>query len=243
VVASPAVRQLLLSGRTAQFTPLSLPGLADWYDFSDLSTLFQDAARTTPAAADADPLGGMLDKSGNGRHLSQSTSTRRPALKLAVQNGRSVARFDGVDDHLAVTYAASLPQPNTLFVVSTFSAVGVALDSTAGGDHSIFSDVGVMRIYAGTALASAVAPSASAHVFCALFNGASSVLRRDRVQIAAGNAGTGAMLGARLGASSGLAGGYYLGGDISEAFVVPGSLSAALIQSAEAYLKSKWATP
>lgn len=34
-----------------------------WYDPSDLSTLFQDAAGTTPVTADGDPVGLMLDKS------------------------------------------------------------------------------------------------------------------------------------------------------------------------------------
>jgi hypothetical protein len=48
------------------FTPLDLfqsgeQGL--WYDPSDLTTLFQDSAGTTPVTADGDPVGLMLDKS------------------------------------------------------------------------------------------------------------------------------------------------------------------------------------
>ncbi|WP_420229036.1 hypothetical protein ACOBWA_08420 [Psychrobacter sp. ER1] len=34
-----------------------------WYDPSDLTTLFQDAAGTTPVTKDGDPVGLMLDKS------------------------------------------------------------------------------------------------------------------------------------------------------------------------------------
>jgi len=40
-----------------------LPGLLAWYDPSDLSTLFQDAAGTTPVTSAGDPVGLMLDKS------------------------------------------------------------------------------------------------------------------------------------------------------------------------------------
>ena len=72
-----AVRQML------GFNPLSLfaanePGV--WYDPSDLTTLFQDAAGTTPVTAVEQPVGRMLDKSGNGAHASQATATSRPVL-------------------------------------------------------------------------------------------------------------------------------------------------------------------
>ena len=39
-----------------------------WYDPSDLNTLFQDAAGTTPVTAVEQPVGLMLDKSGRGNH-------------------------------------------------------------------------------------------------------------------------------------------------------------------------------
>ncbi len=51
-----------------------------WYDPSDLSTLFQDAAGTTPVTAVEQPVGGMLDKSGRGNHATQATTTKRPVL-------------------------------------------------------------------------------------------------------------------------------------------------------------------
>jgi hypothetical protein len=48
-----------------------------WYDPSDISTLFQDAAGTTPVTADGDPVGLVLDKSGNGYHAFQTVSAKR----------------------------------------------------------------------------------------------------------------------------------------------------------------------
>lgn len=54
-----------------------------WYDPSDLTTLFQDAAGTTPVTADGDPVGLMLDKSGNGNHATQEVSADRPVYRTA----------------------------------------------------------------------------------------------------------------------------------------------------------------
>ena len=52
-----------------------------WYDPSDLSTLFQDAAGTIPVTGVEQPVGRMLDKSGRGNHASQATTTARPILR------------------------------------------------------------------------------------------------------------------------------------------------------------------
>ena len=68
-----------------------------WYDPSDLSTMFQTSDGTTPAVVDS-PVGYIRDKSGNGNHAIQATSTKRPVL--AVENGRYYLDFDGTDDTL-----------------------------------------------------------------------------------------------------------------------------------------------
>lgn len=84
----------------AAFSPLDISGLQLWLDGSNLSSLYQDAARTTPVTTDADVVGAMSDLSGNGRHATQSTTASKPTYRAAVQNGRGVVRFDGVDDYL-----------------------------------------------------------------------------------------------------------------------------------------------
>jgi hypothetical protein len=54
-----------------------------YYDVSDISTLFQDSAGTVPVTAAGDPVGKMLDKSGNGYHVKQSNSTaQRPTYRI-----------------------------------------------------------------------------------------------------------------------------------------------------------------
>jgi len=70
-----------------------------WYDPSDFSTMFQDAAGTTPVTAVEQPVGLMLDKSGRGNHAYQTTATSRPVLRQD-GNGKHYLYFDGVDDWL-----------------------------------------------------------------------------------------------------------------------------------------------
>ena len=84
------------------FSPASLfaGGIAGaWYDPSDLSTLFQDSAGTTPVTASGQPVGKMLDKSGNGNHATQATSAKRPTYTAG--GGLHWLAFDGTDDAMA----------------------------------------------------------------------------------------------------------------------------------------------
>ena len=55
-----------------------------WYDPSDMSTMFQDSAGTTPVTAVEQPVGRMLDKSGRGNHATQATTTKRPVYSRRV---------------------------------------------------------------------------------------------------------------------------------------------------------------
>lgn len=91
-------KTLIYSG----FSPLSLfaasePGF--WFDPSDISTLFQDTAGTTPVTAAGQSVGLVLDKSGRGNHATQSTSLSRPTYQVD-SNGRGYLLFDGSDDFL-----------------------------------------------------------------------------------------------------------------------------------------------
>lgn len=74
----------LLLGGGGGFSPSALFASGEqgaWYDPSDLTTLFQDSAGTTPVTAVEQPVGRILDKSGRGNHAFQSTSASRPTLR------------------------------------------------------------------------------------------------------------------------------------------------------------------
>lgn len=87
------------------FNPLSLfsggkKGV--WYDPSDKSTLFQDAAGTIPVTKDGDPIGLMKDKSGNGYHATQTVSASRPTYRT--DGILHWLDFDGGDDYLVTSW-------------------------------------------------------------------------------------------------------------------------------------------
>lgn len=60
-----------------------------WFDFSDMSSLYQDSAGTTPVTAYSQVFGKVLDKSGNGNHAAQTINASMPEFR---SNG---AYFDG----------------------------------------------------------------------------------------------------------------------------------------------------
>ena len=83
------------------FSPASLFANGEqgaFYDPSDLSTLFQDDAGTTPVTDPGQTVGLMLDKSGNGNHATQPTAEARPVYQAG--GGLHWLEFDGVDDSL-----------------------------------------------------------------------------------------------------------------------------------------------
>lgn len=59
-----------------------------WFDLTDTSTWYQDAARTTPAATLGDVVGGIADKSGRGNHASQATTAQKPLRARIPLGGR-----------------------------------------------------------------------------------------------------------------------------------------------------------
>lgn len=109
VSVGPFVRR---AGAAAAFDPASLFAASEdgaWFDPSDLSTLWQDSARTTPVTTDGDPVGAMDDKSGNGNHALQATAAKRPVYKTA--GGLHWLEFDGVDDCLDMASGFATPAP------------------------------------------------------------------------------------------------------------------------------------
>lgn len=115
----------------AAFSPLSLnPSL--WLKAD--RGLYQESTFTTPAVADADPVGGWQDQSGNARHMIQTTAGNRPALKLAIKNGKPVVRFDGVNDWMLSNAAASAWKH---LHDGTGSTVFIVLNQTADADVSV----------------------------------------------------------------------------------------------------------
>lgn len=97
-----------------------------WYDPSDFSTMFQDDAGTTPVTAVEQPVGLILDKSGNGNHATQSTSASRPVLSARVN---TLVNTDTLSTQSVTTLATNY----TLRFEGTGS---IALSGTGSGTYS-----------------------------------------------------------------------------------------------------------
>jgi len=113
------------SAAVAAFTPTSITGLQLWLKAD--TGVFQDAAGTTAATADAHPVGLWKDQSGNGYDVSQSSDALRPILKLAANgiNGRATVLFNGSSQFLLRTVAnwLSSDSAGSIFAVVRLGAV------------------------------------------------------------------------------------------------------------------------
>lgn len=162
-IIQPVVRSVIDPLRIGSgFSPLSLFKAGEqgaWYDPSDLSTLFQDSAGTTPVTAAGQPVGLMRDKSGLGNHASQASAGSKPVLR----NSGSLwyLEFDGVDDFL-VTGSINFTVTDK---VSVFAGVRKLSDAATGIVAEISADT---NSNAGTFyLAAPVAAADPSYTFAA----------------------------------------------------------------------------
>jgi len=227
-----------------------------WYDPSDLSTLFQDSAGTTPVTASGQPVGLMLDKSGNDNHATQAISAKRPIYTEG--SGLSWLAFDGVGDTMATAaidftgtdkvsiFTGTQKDDNSTRMVAELSSTFVGNEgsffmltsltygSTSRGDASVSSN---QRVDTNTV------SGANTSVITALSDipADSTIIRRNGSQEGestgdkgAGNFGNYPLyIGSRNNSSLFLNGKLY-------GLIIPGKLaSAGEIASTEAYMASK----
>ena len=230
-------------GATAAFTPASISGLVAWYDFSDAATLFTDSARTTAVTADGDAIGGVTDKSGNGYHLSSST-TARPLYKTAIQNSKSIARFDATDDVLT---NASVPLTNawTIFVVEKITSGGTWQAVVSKAAQGLITEGNyycglVSNAYAKRAAYAANTTQVVGYVQ-ADTTAANAIFRVNGSVTTTNGSGSGFINNAnfRIGGSS--FGSNFLGADVCDVLVYNTGLSTTNCGLIETYLNSKWA--
>lgn len=150
-----------------KWTPLSLFYNGEqgaWYDPSDLSTLFQDSAGTTPVTTVGQSVGKMLDKSGRGNHALQATAAQKPTYQVD-GSGFAYLLFDGVDDNMATNTIT----PNT-DSVQVFAGVrklgnltGVIIESSDVGLGNVAGTFGLLTatgyLFGSTGTTTAVSTS------------------------------------------------------------------------------------
>lgn len=132
------------AGRFSRFVPFdlsSVAGMTGWWDASDSSTLFDATTGGSAVAADGS-VARLEDKSGNGRHFTQTSSGIRPVRKTAVQNGLDAARFSFslLEANGSCLYVDLQPaSASTIFIVAKATTV-----NTNSGDvydnETVFSE-------------------------------------------------------------------------------------------------------
>jgi lysophospholipase L1-like esterase len=132
---------------SASFSPSSLSP-AMWFDASDLTKLFQDTGGTTAVASDGDAIGLIQDKSGNSRHLTQSSSGSRPVYKTSA--GLSWFEFDGSRTALLASRFTTNPGDFAVAWVSRKDNVS---------EHGVVAGVGGSQTWAGDNVLGGTSPT------------------------------------------------------------------------------------
>lgn len=132
----------LIAGWGGGFNPLSLFASGEqgaWYDPSDLSTMFQDTAGTTPVTATGQTVARINDKSGRGNHATQATAASRPIYGIEPFGGRrNLLTYTEQFDNAAWLKTRSSVTPNsTTAPDGTLTADTLVEDATASSTHYI----------------------------------------------------------------------------------------------------------
>ena len=229
------------------FDALTIANMGFWVEPGYQASLYQDTGFTTPARADGDPIGAWLDRSGAGRHCSQSTSARRPTLKLAIQNGLPVARYDAVDDTLPLSSAATGVTDLTCMFVAKRNSTGggsVIMGQNGGGQYlaDFFSDGKVyINSSGGGTMTTANYTANIFSIFTVWRSGSTFRVSQDGVQVGADLTVTGTFSLGIMGAFNAVSSNWR--GDIAEMLLYTRALTNNEMFTVTSYLRTKWATP
>jgi hypothetical protein len=245
---SPRLLRPLASG----FNPKTIAGLVGWWDPSDTATVTTDSGAVSQ----------LNDKSGLGRHATQTTPNNRPAYSGTL-NGRNVMTFDGSNDVLVTGLESStLTDYVTMFCVcrADFASDADASNKAVlyGRDSSTFANSYGLNLHNVPPLQSQMTwrgvgfnvsgSPAYTRTTAAVLVGRMNATQRERrvngtsvTSTGTFSAGTNAAAGnfLRIGEDGpGLT--RFWNGLVGEALVYDRSLTAAEIAKIEGYLGKKW---
>ena len=225
---------------------LPVSGAALWLDADDATTFTYSSGTTVSQ---------WNDKSGNGRHFSQSNSSYQPVRNTNTQNGKAVVTFS--TDELNATYDWS-NSAHTLFLVCKQTTGGSFQNMFAADANSCFSYgiinsnlFGIFEIAVGFQNWSQGPTGSNADVLSFKSAGRSSgsvtasgwkngTLMTVNPQTKSIASTTSA---ASIGAAGNTIGNEPFLGYFCEIILYPSELSDTNRQSVESYLKTKWGTP
>lgn len=232
------------------FLPTAIAGLSFWFDSSDASTLFQDAAGTIPAD-DGDSVGRWDDKSGQGNHATQSTAGDKPT---ATANGLAL---DGSSDHL------DLPNIDVsgwagIEIFIAFTRTSLSGQEGLIGDSVLFSDAVLVYLRnttpgygfsqgvgAGNLLGGTPAGQPDPIILRTYWDGATRGIELGGTSVvsAASAAAVSWTANMRIGHTGVIAVPRFFGGSIHEIIVYDRGLSSSDAQAVTTYLTQNWSNP
>jgi hypothetical protein len=248
-----AMSARLLRPRAAGgFNPKTIAGLQLWLDAADASSV------TTVSGAASQ----WNDKSGNGRHATQTTANNRPAYN-GVIGGKAALTFDGTNDAMATGLeSASLTGYATYFCVcrpnfadATAANVKTPLygrDSTTSNSYgmNLLNTSGTLTLntqWRGAGFNQAGGPTVTLGIDAIMVGGITPTQNVRRVNGVAANLSTTPTAGTNSAAGNFLNVGQdpsqlrWWNGPIGEVLVYNRDLSISEIQTIERYLTTKWA--
>jgi hypothetical protein len=222
--------------------------LALWADTADLSRLYQDSAGTTPVTAAGQPVGRIVDRSGNGRHLIQATSGNRPTL---VAHGTLFgASFDGSNDWLYASSAVTLGEYSLVMRTKFDFANGYLwhLEAGANDDYSYRPTGYTLRVHRGTSrtfdLAGAWASLGTYARYATIVRAASPYAQFYRDGVSQGSItldpGTGTK-SCTLHVHADNAGTYRAQATMTEVLLISRAITNGELADLDTYLSEKWA--
>lgn len=123
-------KKIFISG---VFTPASLTGKKLWLKANDLTTMFQDAALTTPVT-DGSAWNGWKDKSGNGNDFVTASTNAQGIYRANIKNSKGVGVFNGTATQFQTTGIAATA--HTVWIVfastNTTTSYGTVFAEAAG---------------------------------------------------------------------------------------------------------------
>ena len=225
------------------------------FDFSDVSTLWQDTGRTNPITAGGQVISGVTDLSGNSYHAIGTGSGNRH-YRTSAQNGLSAIQLNtgitGAPEGDDQIYQNTLPDQgldNTIFMVCTFPPDSASAAMFWDGFNIVlrqfaFRPGGANNVTIGSNLSVATSITSTQYTWIVLtikFDGTSTRTYLDGTLIDNGGfapMGTNAIRHWRLGNSYPATNGLDM--YIGEALFYGSTLTNTQIDDINAYLVSKW---
>ena len=176
----------------SSFQPTDISNCVLWVRANDITGL-----------ADGDKISTWSDKSGNNNNLTQATEDYQPLFKTDIWNGKSVVRFDGVDDYLWDTF--TLSQPEHIFIIAKLltdlSGNDTIIDGSGSNKMRITALDNIIALYATTTFNTTFLADFNGrfHLWQGYFSGDSSYCAEDNLSKETGSLGTTGASGITLG--------------------------------------------